>query len=90
MVNSVTGMTTVSLAGNMHVALFWASRVQDRPKSTLPLAVMVLPLVQSHEVMGAKSMCPVEDGMLLSPSLLFGWEEGLVSKVSFNFFVSFI
>lgn len=69
MVNAVTGMTTVALTGNVHVALFCASRLHTISKSTLPLAVMVLPLVQSHEVMGAKSMWPLDVSTLLLPSL---------------------
>lgn len=56
MVNAVTGMATDWLAGKVHVALFCASRLQVMSKSTLPLAVMVEPLVQSHEVMDTKSI----------------------------------
>lgn len=52
------------------MALFCASRVQSIAKARLPLAVMVLPFVQSQEVMGSKSMCPVEVSVLLLPSLL--------------------
>lgn len=70
MLNSVTGMTTDWLAGKVHVALFCASRLQVMSKSTLPLAVIVEPLVQSQEVMGTKSMRPLEASLLLSPLLL--------------------
>lgn len=62
-------MTTVSLAGTTHVALFCTSRLQMRGKSTLPLAEMVLPLEQDQEEMGAKSRWPVLEALLLSPSL---------------------
>lgn len=69
MVYDKMGMMTVSPAGMTHVALFWASRVQEMSKSTLPDAEMVLPLVQSHRSLGLKLMVAVLVSALLSPTL---------------------
>lgn len=69
------GMITVSPAGMTHVALFWASRVQEMSNWTLPDAEMVLPLVQSHCALGLKSMVAVLVAALLSPTLLKGRRE---------------
>lgn len=57
-------------SGITHVALLLVSREQAISKSTLPLALIVLPLLQFHDWFGLMSMWPVLTSVLLLPAKL--------------------